>query len=193
MFKLIIIGDSGVGKSCLLLRYVDKRFRPDHDLTIGAEFGSKVLLVDGESVHMQIWDTAGQENFRSITRAYYKGANAAMLVFDVGQRSSFLSLDSWLNEINQNANLSISIVLVGNKSDLNYREITQEEGESFAKERGFKYMETSAKSGSNVDEAFNEVACQVMEKVHNGQIDLSQKHLPFLKNKPPQRRCCGMA
>lgn len=123
VFKFILIGDSGVGKSCLLLQFTDKRFKNDHDLTIGVEFGSKVVSLGSESAKLQVWDTvvvtqAGQESFRSITRSYYRSAVAALLVFDLSKRDSFESLGEWLAEIKANANPTLTVTLVGNKADL---------------------------------------------------------------------------
>lgn len=118
LFKFIVIGDSAVGKSCLLLQFTDHRFKADHDLTIGVEFGARTISLNDKSIKLQIWDTAGQESFRSITRSYYRGAVAALLVFDVTKRESYEALDSWMRETRNNANGTITIVLVGNKVDL---------------------------------------------------------------------------
>jgi Ras-related protein Rab-2A len=123
VFKFILIGDSGVGKSCLLLQFTDKRFKNDHDLTIGVEFGSKVVSLGSENAKLQVWDTvpgtqAGQESFRSITRSYYRSAVAALLVFDLTKRDSFDSLAEWLGETKSNANPTLTVMLVGNKADL---------------------------------------------------------------------------
>lgn len=162
LFKYIVIGDSGVGKSCLLLRFADDRFRKDHDLTIGVEFGSKDIKMRDKTIHLQIWDTAGQENFRSITRAYYSGATAALLVYDVTRPSSFASLENWLTEIQSNANANIVTFLVGNKTDLPNRKVSTEDGESFAEENGLWFMETSAQTGQHVEEVFRGAAQQVL-------------------------------
>lgn len=123
VFKFILIGDSGVGKSCLLLQFTDRRFKNDHDLTIGVEFGSKVISLGAESVKLQVWDTvhstqAGQESFRSITRSYYRSAVAALLVFDLTKRDTFESLGEWLRETKSNANPTLTLMLIGNKADL---------------------------------------------------------------------------
>jgi Ras-related protein Rab-2A len=117
-FKYIIIGDTGVGKSCLLLQFTDKRFQPVHDLTIGVEFGARMVTIDGKQIKLQIWDTAGQESFRSITRSYYRGAAGALLVYDITRRETFNSLASWLEDARQHANANMTIMLIGNKSDL---------------------------------------------------------------------------
>lgn len=118
LFKYIVIGDSAVGKSCLLLQFTDQRFKLEHDVTIGVEFGARTVNVSGESVKLQIWDTAGQESFRSITRAYYRGSAAALLVFDVTNRSSFESIGHWLKEARLNTSPQVTIAMVGNKVDL---------------------------------------------------------------------------
>eukprot|EP01067_Filipodium_phascolosomae_P001874 Filipodium_phascolosomae@DN2186_c0_g1_i1.p1 len=115
LFKYIIIGDTGVGKSCLLLQFTDKRFRSDHDLTIGVEFGSRLITLQQKQIKLQIWDTAGQESFRSITRSYYRGAAGALLVYDVTRRDTFSHLSRWLEEARQNGNPDMTIMLIGNK------------------------------------------------------------------------------
>jgi len=118
LFKYIIIGDSAVGKSCLLLQFTDQRFKTEHDVTVGVEFGARTVSLAGEQVKLQVWDTAGMESFKSITRAYYRGSAAALLVFDITNRPSFLSLATWLQEVQQNTSKQVAIVLVGNKADL---------------------------------------------------------------------------
>ena len=119
VFKYIVVGDSSVGKSCLLLQFTDGRFKQAHDLTIGVEFGSRTVEVSkGNFIKLQIWDTAGQESFRSITKAYYRGAICALLVYDVTRRQSFDNLVRWLEELFENGSNRMTIVLVGNKTDL---------------------------------------------------------------------------
>ena len=118
LFKYIVIGDSAVGKSCLLLQFTDQRFKIEHDVTIGVEFGARTVNVAGEPVKLQIWDTAGMESFKSITRAYYRGSAAALLVFDVTSRSSFDNIAHWLKEAQQNTSRQVTIWVIGNKVDL---------------------------------------------------------------------------
>ena len=143
----------GVGKSCLLLQFTDKRFHHDHELTIGVEFGSRIVEMDGKSVKLQIWDTAGQEAFRSITRSYYRGAAGALLVYDITRRETFEKLASWLKDAKQYSTTDMSIMIVGNKSDLDAkREVSFEEGKQFAENNDLLFMEVSAKSGQNVEE-----------------------------------------
>ena len=163
LFKYIIIGDTGVGKSCLLLQYTDKRFRHDHDLTIGVEFGSRLMRVNGTDIKLQIWDTAGQESFRSITRSYYRGAACALLVYDVTRRETFTHLENWLEDAIENGNSEMTIALVGNKSDLDQkRNVSYEEGERFAKAHNLVFIETSAKLSTNVEEAFSVAAENIL-------------------------------
>lgn len=122
VFKFIIVGDSSVGKSCLLLQFTDRRFKEAHDLTIGVEFGSRTLALDqGANVKLQIWDTAGQESFKSITRSYYRGAICALLVYDITRRQTFINLMSWLEEMLEHGYSKMQIILVGNKCDLGDR------------------------------------------------------------------------
>lgn len=171
VFKYIIIGDTGVGKSCLLLQFTDKRFRTDHDLTIGVEYGARLISVDDTKVKLQIWDTAGQESFRSITRSYYRGAAGTLLVYDITRRETFDHLVRWLQEVRQNANPCMTIMLIGNKSDLERREVSVEEGAEFAKKHGLIFLETSAKTAQNVEEAFLYTARRICENIQSGICD----------------------
>lgn len=174
LFKYIIIGDTGVGKSCLLLQFTDKRFRNDHDLTIGVEFGARMVSVSNKDIKLQIWDTAGQESFRSITRSYYRGAAGALLVYDITRKDSFLHLAKWLDEARQNGNPGMVVMLVANKTDLEGRRmVSTEEGQRFAQEHGLLFLETSAKSAVNVEEAFVKTAEAIHQKIDAGECDLS--------------------
>jgi len=118
LFKYIIVGDTAVGKSCLLLQFTDKRFQPVHDLTIGVEFGSRTVTIDGNQIKLQIWDTAGQEKFRSITRSYYRGTTGALLVYDITRRETFDHLTEWLEDCRKYSNPNMVVMLIGNKCDL---------------------------------------------------------------------------
>lgn len=176
LFKYIIIGDTGVGKSCLLLQFTDKRFRHDHDLTIGVEFGSRMLRLDDKDIKLQIWDTAGQESFRSITRSYYRGAAGALLVYDITRRDTFSHLSAWLKDARENGNPDMVITLVGNKTDLDSkRTVTSEEGERFARENGLIFMEASAKSNINVEETFESTGRNIYNKIKEGTLDITSE------------------
>mmetsp|Transcript_16239 Transcript_16239/g.36405 ORF Transcript_16239/g.36405 Transcript_16239/m.36405 type:complete len:215 (+) Transcript_16239:82-726(+) len=175
LFKYIIVGDAGVGKSCLLLQFTDKRFRAEHDMTIGVEFGHRIVSVEDQRVKLQIWDTAGQEAFRSITRAYYRGATGALLVYDISRRATFDHLAQWLTDARQNAQPNMVIILIGNKCDLERREVAYEEGAWFARQNGLFFLETSAKTGSNVEAAFLETACKIYSNLQEGLYDLNSE------------------
>lgn len=176
LFKYIIIGDTGVGKSCLLLQFTDKRFQPVHDLTIGVEFGARMITIDGKQVKLQIWDTAGQESFRSITRSYYRGAAGALLVYDITRRETFEHLGSWLEDARQHSSSNMVIMLIGNKSDLeSARQVTFEEGEQFAKEHGLIFTETSAKTAAGVEESFINTAKHINEMIKKGVFDVNNE------------------
>lgn len=176
LFKYIIIGDTGVGKSCLLLQFTDKRFQPVHDLTIGVEFGARMVTIDNKQVKLQIWDTAGQESFRSITRSYYRGAAGALLVYDITRRDTFKHLSRWLEEARQHSQSNMVIMLIGNKNDLEHRRaVSTEEGRAFAEANGLIFMETSAKTAYNVEQAFINTAEKIHENILSGAIDVSNE------------------
>jgi len=176
LFKYIIIGDTGVGKSCLLLQFTDKRFQPVHDLTIGVEFGARMINIDGKQIKLQIWDTAGQESFRSITRSYYRGAAGALLVYDITRKDTFNHLSSWLEDAQQHANSNMTITLIGNKSDLEHRrQVSAKEGEEFAKRNSLTFLETSSKTAQNVEEAFVGTAKKIFDKIQEGAYDTSNE------------------
>lgn len=176
LFKYIIIGDTGVGKSCLLLQFTDKRFQPVHDLTIGVEFGARMITIDTKQIKLQIWDTAGQESFRSITRSYYRGAAGALLVYDITRRDTFNHLTTWLEDARQHSSSNMVIMLIGNKSDLEERrEVKREEGDAFAREHGLIFMETSAKTAANVEEAFIGTAKEIYQKIEEGVFDVNNE------------------
>ena len=167
---------TGVGKSCLLLQFTDKRFQPVHDLTIGVEFGARLIPIDGRQVKLQIWDTAGQESFRSITRSYYRGAAGALLVYDITRRETFLQLEKWLDEARQNASQNMVIMLIGNKLDLEHkRAVSKEEGMEFARKNGLIFLETSAKTAENVEKAFVETATSIYNNIKKGVYDLKKE------------------
>ncbi|XP_058037434.1 ras-related protein Rab-2B isoform X2 [Ahaetulla prasina] len=176
LFKYVIIGDTGVGKSCLLLQFTDKRFVAVHDLTIGVEFGARMITIENKKIKLQIWDTAGQESFRSITRSYYRGTAGALLVYDITRRETFNHLYAWLEDARQHSSPHMVIMLIGNKSDMEHRRVVQkEEGEAFAREHGMVFMETSAKTAANVEEAFLNTAKAIYRKIQQGELDISNE------------------
>ena len=173
LLKYIIIGDAAVGKSNLLLRYVHGQFKPEYQLTIGVEFGAKNIEIGSKIFRIQIWDTAGQENFRSITRAYYKNSVCALVVYDISSRDSFNNVMSWIEDCRNQSPKTIFIVLVGNKCDLeDKRQVTYEEGKDLADKNELLFFESSAKDGINVDDIFVNSAKEISKKIEQGYYDL---------------------
>ncbi|KAF4123736.1 Ni2+-binding GTPase involved in regulation of expression and maturation of urease and hydrogenase [Geosmithia morbida] len=219
--KIVCIGDSGCGKSSLTIRLCEGRFSPHHDVTIGVEFGSRIVPVgppnsrnfrkstlttsseaDGEAgqaeeedgglpqpprdtpqkhMKLSLWDTAGQETYKSVTRSYFRGASGALLVFDLSRRQTFQHVTDWLSDLRQIAESDIVVILVGNKADLaqsddNKREVTREEAQQWARRNGvLEYVETSAKSGENVENAFVRVAERIYQNIQAGKYDLNDR------------------
>lgn len=172
LFKFLVIGNAGTGKSCLLHQFIEKKFKDDSNHTIGVEFGSKIINVGGKYVKLQIWDTAGQERFRSVTRSYYRGAAGALLVYDITSRETYNALTNWLTDARMLASQNIVIILCGNKKDLDAdREVTFLEASRFAQENELMFLETSALTGENVEEAFVQCARKILNKIESGELD----------------------
>eukprot|EP00730_Choanoeca_flexa_P017694 TRINITY_DN8553_c0_g1_i3.p1 TRINITY_DN8553_c0_g1~~TRINITY_DN8553_c0_g1_i3.p1 ORF type:complete len:230 (+),score=44.88 TRINITY_DN8553_c0_g1_i3:63-692(+) len=172
LFKFLVIGNASTGKSCLLHQFIENKFKSESSHTIGVEFGSKIVNCGGKTVKLQIWDTAGQERFRSVTRSYYRGAAGALLVYDISNRESYNALTNWLTDARTMASPDIVIVLVGNKKDLEAdREVTFLEASRFAQENELMFLETSARTGENVEEVFLKCARTILSKIEGGQLD----------------------
>ncbi|PRP78357.1 hypothetical protein PROFUN_13752 [Planoprotostelium fungivorum] len=188
-FKLLLLGESGVGKSCVLLRYADNTFSPNFISTIGVDFKMKTIHLNDKTLKMSIWDTAGQERYRTIVASFYRGANGILLIFDVTDINTFLKIRTWIEEIKKNAPESVSIVLVGNKSDITaHRMVDAVEAGAFADKHRIKYVETSAKSGEGIQEAFETLAAEciktsIHQKRENGDV-------VALEGKNTQGGCC---
>jgi Ras-related protein Rab-1A len=163
LFKLVLIGDTGVGKSCLLLRFADDAFTESYISTIGVDFRFRTLKVDGKTVKLQIWDTAGQERFRTITSAYYRGADGIVMVYDVTSRETFDHVSDWLNEVDKYANEGTCKLLVGNKSDMDGKQVEPSEAQEYAETLQIPCIETSAKSAENVEAAFVKMASELIK------------------------------
>eukprot|EP00270_Netrium_digitus_P008554 TRINITY_DN2567_c0_g1_i1.p1 TRINITY_DN2567_c0_g1~~TRINITY_DN2567_c0_g1_i1.p1 ORF type:complete len:225 (-),score=52.40 TRINITY_DN2567_c0_g1_i1:434-1108(-) len=162
LFKVVLVGDSGVGKSNLISRFTKNEFNMESKSTIGVEFATRSIEVDGKTVKAQIWDMAGQERYRAITSAYYRGAVGALLVYDITRQVTYDNIERWLKELRDHGDNSIIITLVGNKSDLGHlRKVTVEKGQSFAEKEGFFFIETSALDATNVDEAFTQILTEI--------------------------------
>ena len=170
VFKLLIIGDANVGKSCLLLRFSDDIFTETLINSIGVDFKNKSVNINGTEVKLQIWDTAGQERFRTITSSYYRGATGIIIVYDITQSKTFDNIHKWLKEIDTFAESSTRKLLIGNKSDLSDNRVVETEaGAAMAKQLGIPFIETSAKESKNVREAFETISREIKEKIIDNQ------------------------
>lgn len=196
LFKYIIIGDSSVGKSCLMQSFISQPIRNRHDPTVGVEFGAKIIEVNGERVKLQIWDTAGSEQYRSITRSYYRAAAAALLVYDTTRKESFDHLAEWLEEARINGNPSITVIVVGNKIDLHtQKEISTEVGKKWAADNSLLFIETSAKNNQGVTEAFTYSCKDILDRIATGSIDLQNQTSgitvkPKVNEIKKEKKCC---
>ena len=176
LLKYVIVGDSGVGKSNILLRYINDTFSEEFKTTVGVEFGAKNLIIKNNIYRIQVWDTAGQEAFRSISRAYYKNSVCACIVYDISNYSSFESIQSWIEDCKSQTSKTILLILIGNKSDLNdMREVTYDEGAQFAESNNMVFLETSAKTGDNIKEIFNKSVKQIDQNIIDNMYDLENE------------------
>ncbi|KAG2129878.1 GTPase [Suillus bovinus] len=174
LFKVVLIGDSGVGKSNILSRFTRNEFNLESKSTIGVEFATRSITVDGKTVKAQIWDTAGQERYRAITSAYYRGAVGALLVYDIAKHATYVDVTRWLKELRDHADSNIVIMLVGNKSDLKHlRAVPTEEAKSFAAENELSFIETSALDASNVESAFQTILSDIHRIVSSKSLEQS--------------------
>lgn len=166
LFKVVLIGDSGVGKSNLLSRFTRNEFNLESKSTIGVEFATRSINVDGKTIKAQIWDTAGQERYRAITSAYYRGAVGALLVYDIAKHVTFENVDRWLKELRDHADHNIVIMLVGNKSDLRHlRAVPTDDAKGYSEQRNLSFIETSALDSTNVEQAFQTILTEIYRLV----------------------------
>ena len=196
IFKVLLLGNSNVGKSSLFLRFVDDIWNDTFVPTIGVDFKIKSFNIDEKKIKMQIWDTAGQERFKNIIASYYRGAHGILLIYDVTDKESFKNLSNWLIEIEKNASKNVLKVLIGNKTDLEEkRVITYNQGKEFADSYGLKYIETSAKKNLNVNEAFETLGRELMQASDDKKIGKSKdKKISVTKaedlNQEQKKGCC---
>ena len=168
LYKIVLIGDSGVGKSNILTRFTKNEFNFKSTSTIGVEFSTRTVQVQSKRIKAQVWDTAGQERFRAITSAFYRGAVGALLVYDITKYESFVSVEKWLKELKEHGDNKMVIMLVGNKNDLKHlRAVPLEEAKAFSEKQGLSFIETSALDSNNVDQAFENVLSDVFNILNN--------------------------
>ena len=198
-FKILTLGESGVGKTAILRRYVENKFEKHHLATIGIDYQSKTIKIKNKEIKLKIWDTAGQERYLNLASHLYKGADGIMLVYDITDEYSFSKITDWMEQINSNLSKNeIGIVLIGNKSDIEDRIIDTEKGEEKAKEYGIQYFETSALNGNGINEAFEGLAKQILKnyKIKNNDVGSrtislqSSKHEDIVENDKRARKCC---
>ena len=197
LFKVLLAGNTSVGKSSLFLRFVDKIWNDAFVPTIGVDFKIKTLNINNKNIKLQIWDTAGQERFRTIISSYYRGAHGILLIFDVTETESFESLKNWLIEIEKNTNKNVIKLLIGNKCDLDEkRVISFDKGKDFAEQYNMKYIETSAKTDLNVTEAFGLIGKELMDASADNEITVKPKNITISKtndistNEQKKSGCC---
>ncbi|TRY99280.1 hypothetical protein DNTS_022829 [Danionella cerebrum] len=181
LFKLLLIGDSGVGKSCILLRFADDTYTESFISTIGVDFKIRTIELDGKTIKLQIWDTAGQERFRTITSSYYRGAHGIIVVYDVTDQESYNNVKQWLKEIDRYANENVNKLLVGNKCDLTPKKL------EFADSLGIPFLETSAKNATNVEQAFMTMAEEIKKRMRPGASGGSEKTDLNIESTPVQQ------
>ncbi|XP_035529159.1 ras-related protein Rab-25-like [Morone saxatilis] len=195
VFKVVLIGESGVGKSNLLSRFTKNEFTHDSRTTIGVEFSTRTVQLSGFTIKAQIWDTAGLERYRAITSAYYRGAVGALLVYDITKHLTYESVERWLKELYDHADPHIVVMLVGNKTDLeSERSVPTEEAQGFAEKNGLLFLETSALNSTNVEAAFNNVLAEIQRKVSSKEVVRGSISAVSLnsraENTEEQKPCC---
>ncbi|KAE9597433.1 putative small GTPase superfamily, P-loop containing nucleoside triphosphate hydrolase [Lupinus albus] len=194
LFKLLLIGDSGVGKSCLLLRFADDSYLDSYISTIGVDFKIRTVEQDGKTIKLQIWDTAGQERFRTITSSYYRGAHGIIVVYDVTDQESFNNVKQWLSEIDRYASENVNKLLVGNKCDLTANKVVSyETAKAFADEIGIPFMETSAKNATNVEQAFMAMAAEIKTRMASQPMNNARPPTVQIRGQPVNQKsgCCS--
>ena len=188
VYKLLLLGDSTVGKTCFLIKYTDQSFQDIHMATIGLDYRVKTMkLKNNKEVKIQIWDTAGQDRFRSITKNYYKGSHGIILIYDITNRRTFENVQKWISQIREETSQNVVIYLIGNKIDMKEeRKVSTEEGKKLADELGLPFMETSAKEGININEVFDDIVERV-DKVFGNIPTATKKNKIY---KPKNSKCC---
>ena len=197
LFKIILIGDAATGKTNILSKYINNKFELESKATIGVELSCKTFMINNDKVNVQIWDTAGQERYKSMTKAYFKGALGALVVYDITNKKTFENTDKWISDLKNSSDKNISIILLGNKSDLeDKRQVSKEEGEIKAKNMGMAFLETSALNGNNIELAFKTLIDEVYDRCHKefeseADIEIIRgKTISVDETKKTSKKCC---
>ena len=194
IFKVVLIGDTSVGKTNMLSKYLSNEFDPDSKATVGVEFGTRNFQIENNKIKVQIWDTAGQERYRSITNAYYKGAKGSLLVYDITNPKTFENVEKWLEDLKANGDENASVILIGNKNDLeSERKITTEQGKEKAEFFKMAFMETSALNGNNIENAFNQLISDVYKNHHTlfekqAKVEITDKFVDLENSKKDENK-----
>ena len=190
VYKILLLGDSTVGKTCFLMKYTDKTFQEEHMTTIGFDYRIKSMkLKNGKTVKIQIWDTAGQDKFRAIKKNYYKGSHGIILIYDITNPKTFQNITDWVSQVREEASHNVVIYLIGNKIDLsNERNVSTEEGKELAEKLGLPFNEASALDGTNINEIFDDI----VERIHKvfGNIPTTSKQRKICKSIKDKKKCC---
>ena len=189
--KIITLGDSHVGKSSLIFKFIEDTFSSSYMSTVGFDLKFKTIKINDEEIKVMIFDTAGQERFRSLASNYIKKANGILLVYDISDKNTFLNIENWMTNIKEESSDTIPIILIGNKCDLDeQRKIQKEEGEQFANNNNLKFFETSCKDGDNVENCFIELTKQIIERKKEKQFNPNTQKLVNIKDKKKEKDCC---
>ena len=190
VYKVLLLGDSTVGKTCFLMKYTDEAFQETHMATIGLDYRLKSMkLKNGKTVKIQIWDTAGQDRFRSITKNYYKGSHGIILIYDITNPITFENITHWVSQVREEASQNVVIYLIGNKIDLsNERNVSTEEGKELAEKLGLPFNETSAFDGTNINETFDDIVERIDKAF--GEIPITPKQNKIFKPIKAKKKCC---
>jgi small GTP-binding protein len=189
--KVVVVGESGTGKTCLLIRFVRDTFDEDTQSTLGIEFLSKIIQTDSRRIQLQLWDTAGQEIFRSVTRGYYRGSAGALILFDISNRDSFENVERWLQDVKSVARADVVLILIGNKSDLKTeRQVSTQEAQDYAQRSGMKYFEVSAKTGEKVAEAIGCCVDLIEQTLDSRTPTPTPGRVEPTPAEPGERGCC---
>ena len=189
--KIITLGDSHVGKSSLIFKFIEDTFSSSYMSTVGFDLKFKTIKINNEEIKVMIFDTAGQERFRSLASNYIKKANGILLVYDISDKNTFLNIENWMTNIKEESSDTIPIILIGNKCDLDeQRKIQKEEGEQFANNNNLKFFETSCKDGDNVENCFIELTKQIIERKKEKQFNPNTQKLVNIKDKKKEKDCC---